>query len=413
MASTLRVAILGLNFPPEPTGISPYTGSLAFGLAERGIATKVITAHPHYPEWAVKPGYGQWLRRDQIGGVRIDRLLHFIPSRPDGVRRLISEISFGARLLFSRWGRPDVVVMISPALFSTAIALVRARLGPRRPAVVVWVQDLYSLGVTETGAGGGTIARFMTWIESKTLRAATRVVVIHSRFEAYVSNVLGVDPRQIDVVRNWTHLEAAANSDRQSTRSHHGWGVDETVVLHAGNMGAKQGLENVVQAARLADEQSASVRFVLLGNGSQRDWLREVGEGIDRLQFIESLDDDAFQAALAASDVLLVNEKRGVSEMAVPSKLTSYFNAGRPVLAATDISGVTASEVEAAGGGVVVEAGNAQALLDAATSLGSDPERAEALGSSGLRYRNNVLGQESALNHYAEILTNLAAKRGR
>ncbi|MGO4692073.1 glycosyltransferase [Glaciibacter sp. 2TAF33] len=413
MPSTTRIAILGLNFPPEPTGISPYTGSLAHGLVERGMILRVLTTHPHYPEWAFRKGYGQWSRREDIDGVRVSRLRHYLPTRPEGVRRLISELSFGARLLFARWGRPNIVVMVSPALFSTAVAVLRARFSPAKPAVVVWVQDLYSLGITETGAGGGLVARLMTWVESKTLKAATRVVVIHERFAAYVSNSLGVDPSKIEVVRNWTHLQPTVYVDREAVRCRHGWRDEETVVLHAGNMGAKQGLENVIDAARLSDVQGAPVRFVLLGNGSQRDRLHELAYGIARLQFIDSLDDDAFQSILAAADVLLVNEKPGVSEMAVPSKLTSYFNAGRPVLAATDMCGVTAGEIDAAGAGTVVEAGDPQALLDAAVALGQDSERAQILGASGLRYREEVLGEEAALNRYAGILTSLAAERGR
>ena len=37
------------------------------------------------------------------------------------------------------------------------------------------------------------------------------------------------------------------------------------IALHAGNMGVKQGLENVVEAARQADATRSPVRFVLLG----------------------------------------------------------------------------------------------------------------------------------------------------
>jgi hypothetical protein len=43
-----------------------------------------------------------------------------------------------------------------------------------------------------------------------------------------------------------------------------GWPPDETIVRHAGAMGTKQGLENVVDAAALADEQNRPIRFVLL-----------------------------------------------------------------------------------------------------------------------------------------------------
>lgn len=374
---------------------------------------RVYTAHPHYPEWEFREGYGQWTRREDIDEVAVTRFLHYMPSKPDGIRRLLSEITFGLRLAFARWGKPDVVVLVSPALFATAIASIRARLSRRRPAIVVWVQDIYSLGVTETGAGGGTVARVMKAVESATLQAASGVVVIHSRFSSYITETLGVDPERVQVVRNWTHLEPAPEPDVLAVRRRLGWSSDETVVLHAGNMGAKQGLENVVNAARLADEQKLPLRFVLLGNGSRRADLEKRGEGVERLQFIDSLSDADFQAALASADILLVNEKPGVSEMAVPSKLTSYFSTGRPVLAATDANGATASEVNAADGGVIVQAGDPAALTEAALTLGNDPERCRWLGENGIRYRDEILGEEAAIDQYAEWLRSLAEKRGR
>ena len=74
-----RVLVLGLNYPPEKTGISPYTGSMARGLARRGFITRVLTTHPHYPDWKVQPGYGEWSRSEQIDGVAVTRLKHYVP----------------------------------------------------------------------------------------------------------------------------------------------------------------------------------------------------------------------------------------------------------------------------------------------------------------------------------------------
>ncbi|MCP2032154.1 glycosyltransferase involved in cell wall biosynthesis [Okibacterium sp. HSC-33S16] len=413
MVSTPRVSILALNYPPEPTGISPYIGSFARGLRTRGIPVRVYTAHPHYPEWEFREGYGQWSRHERIDEITVTRFRHYIPRTQDGIQRLLSEISFGLRLAFAHWGRPDVIVLVSPALFATSIATIRARLSRRKPAVVIWVQDIYSLGVIETGTGGRTVARVMKSVESATLRAASGVVVIHSRFSSYITDTLGVDPERVQMVRNWTHLEPLPAPDVDRVRTRHGWGAAEIVVLHAGNMGAKQGLENVVEAARLADARKLPVRFVLLGNGSKREHLEKLAERVARLQFIDPLNDGDFQDAIASADVLLVNEKPGVSEMAVPSKLTSYFSTGRPVLAATDPLGTTAGEIMAAQAGVVVTPGDPQALVDTALALGNDPGQCRMYGSNGQRYRDEVLGEKAAIDRYAEWLRSLAEKRAR
>lgn len=405
----LKVLVIGLNFSPEVTGIAPYTSGLVQGLVERGFAVEVITAHPHYPEWKVHAGYGGGKTSEFLDGVRVTRLPHYVPSRPEGLKRLASEISFGIRVMFVKWGRPDVIVMVSPALFSTALAMLRARMSHRKRIVNIWIQDLYSLGMAETGTGSDFITRVVTWVERVTIAAASGVVVIHPRFAAHLGEKFGIGSAQIEVIRNWTHLKPTPPFDFTAVRATHGWNPDETVVLHAGNMGVKQALGNVVEAARLAEAQDLPVRFVLLGNGSQRDALMAQGTGISRLQFIDSLDDFGFQRALASADILLVNEKLGVSEMAVPSKLTSYYNAGRPVIAATDRRGVTAAEIESAGGGVVVDAEDPQAIIDEAIGLRDDPARAALFGANGMRYRADVLGQEVAIDRFAQWLRGLTS----
>lgn len=401
------VLALGLNYPPEPTGISPYTGSMARGLARRGFITRVLTAHPHYPDWKIKPGYGQWSRSEHLDGVDVTRLRHYVPATPKGLRRLLSEISFGARLGGHRWKDVDAIVAVSPALVSSAIAAFRARLTHRNVPFIVWVQDLYTLGLSETGQAGGAVVRLMSMIEGWLLRSADRVVVIHDRFATRVAEDFGVPRDRIEVVRNWTHLAPAKAVDVASTRAQFGWAEDEEVVLHAGNMGVKQGLGNVIDAARLAAERGERVRFVLLGAGSELQRLKAAGAGIPTLQFLSPLNDADFAAALGSADCLLVNELPGVSEMAVPSKLTSYFSAGRPVVAATDVTGITADEIRSADAGVVVPAGDPAALLHAVSMLAADPDGSRRLGANGRHYRSTVLDEESAIDQFTEMLTRL------
>lgn len=408
-----RVLVLGLNYPPEKTGISPYTGSMARGLSHRGFDTRVLTTHPHYPDWKVRPGYGQWSRNEHLAGVDVTRLKHYVPSRPRGILRAVSEASFGARVVTHGWKDADAIVVVSPALISSVFAALRARLLHRRTPLVVWVQDLYTLGMVETGQAPGLALRAMAAMEGWLLRNADRVVVIHDRFARRVAQDFNVEPHRIEVVRNWTHLPPSAEIDVAAARERLGWRPDETVVLHAGNMGVKQGLSNVVEAARMAADRGERVRFVLLGHGAEKERLQALGAGVPTLDFLAPLDDADFGAAIASADCLLVNELPGVSEMAVPSKLTSYFSAGRPVVAATDVTGITAEEIRGAGAGVVVPAGHPAALLDAVTALAADPALAEQLGRRGRVYRKTVLDEESAINTFSEMLTRLIARDDR
>lgn len=407
-----RVTILGLNYAPEPTGIAPYTVGLARGLNDRGFDVEVLTGYPHYPAWKIHRGYGGWSKRELIDGVSVRRLRHMVPDGTGALGRIQLETSFGGRLITSRWKRPDVVVCVTPALLSTAAALTRARLGGRRrPAVGVWVQDLYGLGVVETGALGGTAARLTALIESRALRAADGVAVIHSRFKNHVVQQLGVDAARVRVVRNWTHHSPAIVDNIGATRERLGWQDEETIVLHAGNMGAKQGLGSVVAAARMAQARAEKVRFVLMGDGNQRRALEEAASDCRNITFIDPLPLEEFEAALQCADILLLNELPSLSEMAVPSKLTSYFASGTAVIAATDEKSVTAAEIAESGAGLRVEPGSPDALLAGVLQLSGDPAYARKLSAAGRRFQKQELSAESALEKFERWIIGLHDNR--
>ena len=400
----MRITIIGIDYAPEVAGIAPYTTGVAEGLAELGHEVNVITGLPHYPEWRVAKEYeGRAPFTEQIAGVAVHRVPHYVPHPPSPRGRIRMEASFARRVTLARWFNPSVVLTVSPTLLSAAGVVAAAR--ARRIPVGVIVQDLYGRGVVETGAMQGRTAAGVTRLEVGMLRLATGTAVIHDRFGDELSR-LGVPRQKISVIRNWTHIsESIGNDDSAQVRKKYGWRPDEIVVLHTGNMGVKQGLENVVDAGKLAAAQNGAhprVRFVLVGDGNERRVLARKASGVPTVQMMDPLPADEFREALNAADILLVNERPGVGDMAVPSKLTTYFISEKPVLGAVDARGVAAEEIRAAGGGLIVQNGSPQALLDGARQLGTDEVRMKEMGALNRAYAREVLGRDTAIKNYAQ-----------
>ena len=385
--------VLGLNYAPEYTGIAPYTAGMARGLS-RDHDVQVITAHPHYPAWQISDGYGSWRQDEWDADVAVRRLRHYVPANPTGPTRVLSEISFAARAFASGVRRPDLVITVSPALLPVLSARAMAKHWGVPLGVVI--QDLYSRAIVEVGLLGGYSSRPATWLESFALRGADALVAIHERHAKTMVDDLGVDRDRITVIPNWTHVPPPTGL-RDETRRRLGWG-DETVVLHAGNMGAKQGLEHVMDAAELADRSGDRLRFVLMGNGNQRSDLERRVQG-SSIDIIDGVPDSEFTDVLAAADVLLLHERPGVVEMCVPSKLTSYFAAGRPVMAATSPRSAAAHEIQASGAGIVIAPGDPGVLLEALRSLKGQPGLDE-MGQRGQAYARDRLSEAKALDAY-------------
>ncbi|MBW9121129.1 glycosyltransferase [Microbacterium trichothecenolyticum] len=399
-----RVLFIGINYAPEPTGIAPYTAGMAQALAMRGWHVGVITTHPHYPWWRVQDGFGGWKRVERQQSVDVTRVSHYVPHHHTMVERAVSELTFGLRADLAHWHHPDALVLISPAMIASRLAAVRAAMAGI--PTVVWVQDIYTLGVRETGAISRR-AEGIALLERGLARSADRVVVIHDRFRRVLREELSVTT-PVDVVRNWSHVTTDGAGRDSALRRELGWKDDDVVVLHAGNIGAKQGLENVVLASREAERRGSRIKFVLLGDGNQRPVLEAMG-GSSRLQFLDPLPDGRFERALASADILLVNELPGLTEMAVPSKLTTYFASGLPVIAAVDSSSITHDEVCAAGAGICIPAGDPDALVDAAEQLAADPAAAQAFGESARRFRDQHLDVDAAVSSFQATLTRAIA----
>lgn len=403
--------MLSLNYAPEVTGIAPYAASLATSLAACGSQVRVVATHPHYPEWRIHDGFGQWSQHVTEGGVRLSRLRHYVPKPPStNLTRLCSEITFGLRTFTVSWDNPDTVLLVSPALISSAMALTAVRLRGkfrrRRPRTVVWVQDIYSAAMSETSTSetAGLAVRALRRFEMRTYRRADHLVAVRERFKTKLVEELELDPDKISVIRNWAHLPPVAAADTAKVRAQHGWRDDEIIVLHAGNQGAKQHLDQVIELAKVAHERGLPIRFVMLGGGNQHQRLRELAADVPTVQFIDTLPDKDYQHAMQGADVLLVSEGPHVREMSVPSKLTSYFSASRPVLAITDPSSITASEVTLSQAGEVVMPGDVEAALTSLLELGIINDKSLQYAANGPHFVAEHLLQDRCVQRFREVL---------
>lgn len=401
--SAISVLVVGINYAPETTGIAPYTTALARALAEAGHEVEVVTGIPHYPQWQVTdPRHLQGRRWTEVlAGIPVTRVRHSVPPTASLAGRVRMEADFflGARHEIAR-SRAEVVLAVSPSLSGAAAAVSAAR---GRPVGVV-VQDLIGAGASESGSTGTMIGTMIGRAEMAALRRAALLGVITPRFgEILVSK--GVAAERVVPLPNFTHIGQVPSS-RAAARARLGWSGSGRYVVHTGNMGMKQGLDSVVAAARESDRRESDVRFMLVGDGNQRARLKREAAGIQRLDFVDPVSEEAYPLVLAAADVLLLHERPGVLEMSMPSKVTSYVGAARPILAAVEPGGITATELARFQAAQLAPAGTGPGLLDAAVALLDDPIRQNEVveGAGRMRTQYDPLEAQRRYQDFAERL---------
>jgi colanic acid biosynthesis glycosyl transferase WcaI len=398
----LNVLVTTSYYWPEGAGSGPYLTGVAEYLSEIGHDVVVVTGFGHYPDWR-SSAEGRFSATERRAGVTVRRRWHYVPRSQSAAHRALYELSlfgFGLTALPTRW-RPDVVLGTCPSLAGGVHAAVASRVYGVPYGLVF--QDLMGLAAEQSGvAGGKRVASLVRKSERGLARRAGRVGVVAEGFRGYLE-AGGVAPEKIERLRNWTRRVEPVETAGE-TRRRLGWRPEDFIALHGGNMGHKQGLDNLLDAAALL--RDPGVRIVLAGDGNDRNRLeRRAHElALTNLDFIELQPPGRWEEAMQAADLLLVNQRASVTDMSLPSKLTSYFAAARPVVAAASEASETAHEITSAGAGPIVSPADPAAFCRAILSLKTDRAFAQELGASGRRYAETELSAGKILGDYESFL---------
>ncbi|MDQ0743123.1 colanic acid biosynthesis glycosyl transferase WcaI [Clavibacter sp. B3I6] len=396
----LSVCVIGIDYWPETTGIAPHTTAMAEALIGAGASVHVITGSPRHAQRRLQEEHvagGRWWE-EMRDGVRITRIRRSTPEPPELVGRGELDSSFlrGA-LREVRRDTSDVVIAVTPSLGG----LVAGALGRGGRPFGVVVQDLTADAAADPGTTGSRASRLVARAESSLLRRADRVGVVTSTLGDRLIDQ-GVDQQCISVLPNSTPL-ASADISTAAARTRLGWARDAFTVIHTGDMGVERGLESVVEAARLSDARDLGIEFVLAGVGDQRVALEALGAGIRSLRFVQPIAGDDYPYALAAADALLLSESPGMGATSMPGELVSYVSCKRPIIAAVEAAGTTASAVREHETAAIIPPGNPERLLQAALHMRWHAEQAARLSTATRRMLQSRAAPVSAHARYVRF----------
>lgn len=332
----MKILVYGINYSPELTGIGKYTGEMVEWMARQGHEVRVITAPPYYPEWQVDEHYSSWRYRREEGAATVWRCPLYVPKQPSTLKRLIHLGSFALSSFFPlmaqrRW-KPDRIIGVVPTLFCTPGMRLLGKLSGAR--TLLHIQDYEvdaMLGLGMAGKGkGGKVAKLASAFERSSLHNVDYVSTI-SRSMMSKAQEKGVAVEKVIFFPNWsevarfrdvTAVEAAA------LREQLGLPDAKKIILYSGNIGEKQGLENVIDAAEKLRDQPW--QFVIVGQGGGKARLQKLAQerGLQNITFLPLQPYEALPALLKMADCHLVVQKRGAADAVLPSKLTNILAVG-------------------------------------------------------------------------------------
>ncbi len=407
----LRLLIHGINYAPEFVGIGRYTGELGAWLHSRGHKVTVLTAPPYYPAWRVPAAYRRpaW-RREWLAGVEVLRAPLYTPVRVTGKGRMLHELSFGASCLPwwpTLWARSwDAVLAVCPLLQSGLIPALLAR--HQRIPFIFHIQDLQldaarELAIIQQPLLFACLERLERFLFSR-----AQAITTISRAMAARIIAKGAPLARVHLLPNWADLDDIKPGNRHNALRKELGLKDEILVLYSGNMGEKQGLEVILEAAAL-NRHHPNLRYILVGEGAARQRLMHHASHLDlaAVRFLPLQSQDRFPLLLAAADIHLVVQKHKASDLVMPSKLGNILAAGRPFIAAalpdTELGRVTL-ESQA---GLLVPPEDAASLAQAIVDLGQNRDAREKMGLKARNFAEDRLGRDKIMASWENLLYGL------
>ncbi len=180
------------------------------------------------------------------------------------------------------------------------------------------------------------------------------------------------------------------------------------VVSYIGTMGMAHGLETIIAAAIQLQNTNPEIVFLMLGEGADKDRIVELARdrGLNNVLFVDQQPRENIPAYICASDVCLVLlKKTDLFKTVLPTKMLEFMSCARPVILGVD--GQARTILEEAGGGLVIEPENSDALVNAIRLLAANREMARDFGRNGREHMIRKFSRRQTAERYIGVLDRL------
>lgn len=411
----MRVLVVSQYFWPEEFRINEVCQSLV----ERGHSVEVLTGLPNYPSgkffdgWARAWGWGCVGKREQNSFVKIFRV-PLVPRGQNRIQLTLNYLSFVVMgCFFGSWRlrkrKYDILFVYAPSPIISALPALLMGWVKQKP-VVIWVQDLWPDSVVATGhIKNKFVVKLLEFLVRFIYRRADLLLAQSHAFLGPLRRLSG--STEVKYFPNSVGESFAGKANEKCVLKSRKYLCDligspsSFVVLFAGNIGVAQSVD-VILAAATRVERYQKIQFVVLGEGSKRQWmLSEVSKRkLSNVHLPGRLPSEQMPAFMQLASALLVTlADEEIFAATVPYKIQAYLASGRPIIAS--MPGEGGRIVRDAGAGISVRPEDGEALAQAVLKLyQSSSSVLNRYGTNGRRYFESNYMHERLIDDLQTLL---------
>ena len=275
------------------------------------------------------------------------------------------------------------------------------------------VRDLWPQALINFGALKNPLA--IWWLrrmERKIYRAADHIVALSPGMKAGIVGA-GVPEDNVTMIPNASDLDLFHPAlDRMIGRERLGL-QDRFAAIYFGAIGFANGLELVVEAARILKQRNrCDIVIVLHGDGGRRAALQQmVAEcELDNVIFSDPVPDKSSVASLvAACDVCLTIYRANKEHTWSPNKMFDALAAGRPVI--VNVPGWLTETIEANNCGRGIHPERPEELADALEQLAANRQQRIEIGKNARALAEREFARDKLAARLEAVLKNACAAK--
>ncbi len=406
----MKILVVTQFFEPENFRIN----DLIAELSNRDNDVTVLTGLPNYPGGSIHEGFsyrsvGKSFKNN-IKIIRVPIVPRFSSSK---IQLAINYLSFAISgslmgIIYCR-EKYDVIFTYAPSPLTVALPSIFLNFFKKIPHLI-WIQDLWpevfmAVQAPKTRIFYTAVKNMMKYIYKK----SSLILIQSKEFKIPIID-LGVDENKIVYFPNWAE-KFFTPIDKKIAQAKIPSLIEDSSfkIMFAGNIGAAQNFETIVEAA--IKLKSENISWIILGDGRRKKWLDQQ----IRLNSLENsiitlgskpVTDMPFYYSLA--DAMLVSlQPHPVFSAWIPGKVQSYLACGKPVIAL--LSGAGANVIKESKSGETIESGHPDELSEKVLKLSKMSEsELSIMGENALKYNDEVFNRDKLITklecHIKEIL---------
>lgn len=225
------------------------------------------------------------------------------------------------------------------------------------------LKDIFPQNAVDLGmfSKKGLIHKYFRIKEKMYINYQTISDVCHKQILKYILNNNNIDKHKIEINPNSIEINQIieiSSHQKQEVLDTYGIAKDKFKMIYGGNLGEPQGIEFILKV--ILENENHNNIITIVGSGTQSNRIKKfiVDNNLVNTVFIDKLAKDKFDLLLSACDIGLIFLDARFTIPNFPSRLLSYLEYSKPVIAATDLNTDVGETIKNGGFGYWCESKN-------------------------------------------------------